>query len=315
MSTKKNKLQVRWTVAGREYCEVFTSKKALVQRVKDTFRAAGLSTAQDAVKALKTIHAKAKAIGHVWHHQMAAKQRASRAEARSIVIGQVITKDLKSKVDTESWNSVAATLRERANLMKTGTAPQVKRVDGIADERVEEYLAADVYKAVPKYTSPKREKLKGSRRSGRFIPTKRAAKNGEALEMSLEQAMKKFVRLNAKARKAARKAAKAQAELEAKKQSRLEREEAINKALKAEVEAKKQAKAMTRVQRIEAQIEEIEKKRAELATEQGELALSVPEHEDYTAEQGAESEALMDREDRLVAELDDLYAELEKALA
>lgn len=84
MSTKNSKLQVRWTVAGREYCEVFTSKRAMIERVKDTFKEADLSTAQDAVKAIKVIHAKVKAMGHVWQDQTPKKttKRASRASGR-----------------------------------------------------------------------------------------------------------------------------------------------------------------------------------------------------------------------------------------
>lgn len=84
MSTKNSKLQVRWTVAGREYCEVFTSKRAMIERVKDTFKEADLSTAQDAVKAIKVIHAKVKAMGHVWQDQTPKKttKRASRASSR-----------------------------------------------------------------------------------------------------------------------------------------------------------------------------------------------------------------------------------------
>lgn len=300
--------------AGKRVEVRATSTRSLLKAIDNAFKAEGL-TARDAVPMKNRARKLLREEGLVFKGTDTAKQRASRAEARSIVIGQVITKDLKSKVDTESWNSVAATLRERANLMKTGTASRVKRVDGIATERVKEYLAADVYKAVEKYTSPKREKLKGSRRSGRFVPTKRPAKSGEALEMSVEQAMKEFVRAAAKARKAARKAAKEQAELTAKEQARLEREEAVDKALKAKVAAKKQAKAMAKAERIEAQIEEIEKKLAKLATEQGELSLSVSPDKEYTSEQRAKSEALMDREDKLVAELDGLYAELDKALA
>lgn len=301
-------IQLTLSVAGERVVVRGTSMRSLLKAIDNAFKAAGM-TARDAVPMKNRARQLLRKEGLVFKGTDTAKQRASRAEARSIVIGRAV-KDLGRTEDTESWNSVAATLRERANL-KIGTAPEVERVVGIATERVEQYLAADVYKAVPKYTSPKREKIKGSRRSNRLLAPSKPAKSGEALEMSVEQAMKKFVRAAAKTRKAARKAAKEQAELEAKKQARLEPK--VEKAFKAKVAAEKQA--MTQAQRIETQIEEIEKKLAKVTNERGDLARSVPEYEDYTPEQRAKSEALMNREDELAAELDGLYAELEKVLA
>lgn len=84
MSTKINKLKVSWTVGDMAYCEVFTSRRAMIERVKSTFKSAGLDTAQDAVKALKTLDAKIKAAGLVWQDQTAKKatKRASRASGR-----------------------------------------------------------------------------------------------------------------------------------------------------------------------------------------------------------------------------------------
>lgn len=63
---------------------VATSKRHMDRLVKAACQDAGLDTAQDAVKALKTLNAKIKAAGLVWQDQTAKKatKRASRASGR-----------------------------------------------------------------------------------------------------------------------------------------------------------------------------------------------------------------------------------------
>jgi flagellar biosynthesis GTPase FlhF len=302
-------IQLTLPVAGKRVEVRGTSMRSLLKAIDSAFKAVGL-TARDAVPMKNRVRKLLREEGLVFKGTDTAKQRASRAAARSIVIGQVITKDLKSEIDTESWNSVAATLRERANLMKAGAAPEVERVDGIATGRVEEYLAADVYKAVPKHTSPKREKLKGSRRSNRFAAPSKPAKSGEALEMSVEQAIKKFVRAAAKARKAARKAAEAQAEREAEREARLERAKATDEALTARAAAKKEAKATRKQARIaflKASIEELDAELDARLDEFNELLDSGDSSDDQA------KLAWLDKElARLEAALEPLETELEK---
>lgn len=140
-------IQVTLPVAGKRVEVRGTSMRSLLKAIDNAFKAEGL-TARDAVPMKNRARQLLRKEGLVFKGTDTAKQRASRAQARSIVIGRTV-KDLGRTENIESWNSVAATLRERANL-KIGTAAEVERVAGVSTERVEEYLAADVYKAVPK---------------------------------------------------------------------------------------------------------------------------------------------------------------------